>query len=60
MKASDQLHEPTALLQGKGSQYPLDRVLDGTPEPVWTLQRTEKPLTLGRNETDSAAIQHLP
>jgi hypothetical protein len=42
MEVSGQLHTLAALPQGVSFQYPLDKKLSGSPEPVWMWWQRKK------------------
>jgi hypothetical protein len=47
LEVSGQLHAPAALPPGKSPRYPFYRRLGGrTPEPIWTIWRSENFFTL--------------
>jgi hypothetical protein len=43
--------------RGKSPWYPLDRRLDGPPEPVWTTRRGEKSCPYRDSNSDPSAVQ---
>jgi hypothetical protein len=49
---------PWALYpQGKSPRYPLDKRLDGAPEPVWMTWSGENPYPYRDSNSDPSAVQ---
>jgi len=50
-KVSGQIHAMTTLLLNKNLPEPTEKEAGWAPEPIWTLQRTEKSLAPPGNQT---------